>query len=67
MVRKYILTLASAAALLLAAIPGASLHSQQKMDSVNLFRAQGILRDAHENVKKYYYDPKYHGVDIDAL
>jgi C-terminal processing protease CtpA/Prc len=52
---------------LLAAIPSASLLSQQKMDSVNLFRAQGMLRDAHENVKKYYYDPKYHGVDIDAL
>ena len=54
------------AAILLAAIPDASLRSQQKMDATNLTRAQGMLRDAYDNVKKYYYDPKYHGVDIDA-
>jgi C-terminal processing protease CtpA/Prc len=64
--QRWILRMACAAALL-AAIPSASLFSQQKIDSVNLFRAQGMLRDAHENVKKYYYDPKYRGVDIDAL
>jgi len=38
----------------------------QKMDSINRDYAIGILRDAHENVKKHYYDPKYHGVDLDA-
>jgi C-terminal processing protease CtpA/Prc len=47
---------------------GASLRSQQppKMDSINLDRSRGILRDAYENVKKHYYDPKFHGLDIDA-
>lgn len=38
----------------------------QKMDSINRDYAIGILRDAHENVKKHYYDTKYHGLDIDA-
>jgi C-terminal processing protease CtpA/Prc len=66
MAQRWILRIAGAAALL-AALPGASLFSQQKMDSVNLFRAQGMLRDAYQDVKKYYYDPKYHGVDIDSL
>jgi C-terminal processing protease CtpA/Prc len=61
-----VLKIACAAILVLAAIPSATLHSQQKMDASNLARAQGMLRDAYENVKKYYYDPKYHGVDIDA-
>jgi C-terminal processing protease CtpA/Prc len=47
---------------------GPSLRSQQppKMNSLNLDRARGILRDAYENVKKHYYDPKFHGLDIDA-
>lgn len=52
--------------LVLALIPAASLFSQQKMDSINRERAIDILRDAYENVKKHYYDPKYHGLDIDA-
>lgn len=52
----------------LLAFYGASLRSQQppKMDSINLDRSRGILRDAYENVKKHYYDPKFHGLDIDA-
>jgi C-terminal processing protease CtpA/Prc len=66
MTQRWILRTAGAAALL-ATIPSARLLSQQKLDSVDLFRAEGMLRDAHENVKKYYYDPQYHGVDIDAL
>ena len=47
---------------------GPSLRSQQppKMDSLTLDRSRGILRDAYENVKKHYYDPKFHGLDIDA-
>jgi C-terminal processing protease CtpA/Prc len=66
MPRRLILSIACVATLLTAA-PRASLFSQQKMDVVNLSRAQGMLRDAYQDVKKYYYDPKYHGVDIDAL
>ncbi len=52
----------------LLAFYGASLRSQQppKMDSINLDRSRGILRDAYENVKKHYYDTKFHGLDIDA-
>jgi C-terminal processing protease CtpA/Prc len=52
----------------LLALYGASLRSQQpaKMDSLNLDRSRGILRDAYENVKKHYYDPKFHGLDLDA-
>jgi C-terminal processing protease CtpA/Prc len=65
--RQTVLRMGCAATLLLAAFASSTLHSQQKMDPVDLFRAQAMLRDAHENVKKYYYDPKYHGVDIDAL
>jgi C-terminal processing protease CtpA/Prc len=41
--------------------------AQEKMDSISLDRARGILRDAHEMVKKNYYDPKFHGLDWDAL
>jgi C-terminal processing protease CtpA/Prc len=66
MARNRVLRIACAAALVLSAIPAASLHSQQKMDSYNRDRARAILRDAYDNVKKHYYDPKFHGVDIDA-
>jgi C-terminal processing protease CtpA/Prc len=53
-------------AILLASLSGRILRSQTKMDSINLDRSRGILRDAYENVKKHYYDPKYHGLNIDA-
>jgi C-terminal processing protease CtpA/Prc len=36
------------------------------MNSLDMDRARGMLRDARDAVKKYYYDPKYHGVDLDA-
>ncbi len=54
------------AAIVIIAMPGSVLRSQQTMDAINLDRSRGILRDAYENVKKHYYDPKYHGLDIDA-
>ncbi|HXN19638.1 MAG TPA: hypothetical protein VN875_14975 [Candidatus Binatus sp.] len=54
------------AAIVIMAMPGTVLRSQQTMDAINLDRSRGILRDAYENVKKHYYDPKYHGLDIDA-
>jgi C-terminal processing protease CtpA/Prc len=43
-----------------------NLAAQQKMDAINLYRARGILRDAHDAVKNHYYDPKFHGLDWDA-
>ena len=30
------------------------------------FRVRGMLRDAYNDVKKYYYDPGLHGLDWDA-
>lgn len=36
------------------------------MDNYNRDRARAILHDAYDNVKKHYYDPKFHGLDIDA-
>jgi C-terminal processing protease CtpA/Prc len=55
-----------AAAVVVVALSGAALQSQQKMDSINQDRARAMLRDAYDNVKKHYYDPKFHGLDIDA-
>jgi C-terminal processing protease CtpA/Prc len=66
MAQQRILRMACAAALLLAAIPSASLLSQQKMDNFNRERARAILHDAYDNVKKHYYDTKFHGLDVDA-
>jgi hypothetical protein len=39
---------------------------QPKIDSADLQLARQILRDAHAEVKKHYYDASYHGVDWDA-
>ena len=55
-----------AAVVVVAALSGAAVQSQQKMDSMNQERARAILRDAYDDVKKHYYDPKFHGLDIDA-
>jgi C-terminal processing protease CtpA/Prc len=55
-----------AAAVLVAALSGAAVQSQQKTNSINQDRARAMLRDAYDNVKKHYYDPKFHGLDIDA-
>jgi C-terminal processing protease CtpA/Prc len=43
-----------------------TLLAQQQMKSGDLDVVRGILRDARDAVKKNYYDPKYHGVDLDA-
>ncbi|MGA8553291.1 MAG: S41 family peptidase [Candidatus Acidiferrales bacterium] len=61
-----ILKLAIVFTFLLVISTGQPLRSQQKMDSLNIDRARGILHDAYDNVKKHYYDPKYHDVDLDA-
>jgi C-terminal processing protease CtpA/Prc len=44
----------------------AGLRAQQKMNSIDMDEARQMLRDARDAVKKYYYDPKYHGVDLEA-
>lgn len=39
---------------------------QQKIDKITADRVQQMLRNAHEEVKKNYYDTSYHGIDWDA-
>ncbi|HEY4709671.1 MAG TPA: S41 family peptidase [Candidatus Acidoferrales bacterium] len=41
-------------------------RAQQKMNSVDVGEVRGMLRDAFDAVKKYYYDPTYHGADLEA-
>jgi C-terminal processing protease CtpA/Prc len=43
-----------------------TLRAQQKISNADRDRAQEILQDVHEDVKKHYYDEKFHGVDLDA-
>jgi len=38
----------------------------QKITSIDRERAQSMLREISSDVKKHYYDPKFHGVDWDA-
>jgi C-terminal processing protease CtpA/Prc len=68
MPRRPSMKAAIVAAITLVFLSSAILHSQQKtkMDSINRDRSRAILRDAYENLKKHYYDSKFHGVDIDA-
>ena len=58
------LAFACCAAVLLSLAAG--LRAQQKMNSIDMEEARQMLRDARDAVKKNYYDPKYHGVDLDA-
>lgn len=66
MSQHWIPKLLLAATVVVAALSAAARQSQQKMDSINQDRARAMLRDAYDNVKKHYYDPKFHGLDIDA-
>ena len=38
----------------------------QKLDAVDLERAHAILRQTYDEVRKNYYDPTFHGVDLDG-
>ena len=49
---------------LLFALP--SLGQQPKLNAYDYLTAHDMLHDAYNDVKKYYYDPQYHGVDLDA-
>jgi C-terminal processing protease CtpA/Prc len=39
---------------------------QQKMDSITAGRVKSMLEEAHNEVKKNYYDTSFHGIDWDA-
>jgi C-terminal processing protease CtpA/Prc len=54
--------LCGSSAILLAQQP----QQQQKLNSADLERAHMMLRQAYDDVKKNYYDPKYHEVDLDG-
>jgi carboxyl-terminal processing protease len=52
--------------LMLAAPLPAIAQQQQKINSLDLGNVQDMLHAAYNDVKKNYYDPEYHGIDIDA-
>jgi len=52
--------------LLLTITAGAGFTAQQKPTKTDRDDAHQILHDAYDAVKKNYYDPKYHGLDLDA-
>ncbi len=39
---------------------------EQKIDRNELERAENMLEDVHDALKKNYYDPKFHGIDVDV-
>jgi C-terminal processing protease CtpA/Prc len=50
-----------------ASLPAIAQQQQQhKIDSLDLGKVQDMLHAAYNDVKKNYYDPQYHGIDIDA-
>jgi hypothetical protein len=42
---------------------GNARSAQQGLTKLDLDRSRQILRDAYDNVKKNYYDVKFHGLD----
>jgi len=40
--------------------------AQVQFDSIQRDRARQMLRDMHDAVQHHYYDPQFHGVDMDA-
>lgn len=40
--------------------------SRQTLSKIDRQRGLAMLRQMHENIEKYYYDPTYHGVDLAA-
>jgi C-terminal processing protease CtpA/Prc len=52
--------------LLIAGGVAAPAMAQNQFDSIQKERARQMLKDLADGMRKYYYDPTYHGVDLDA-
>jgi C-terminal processing protease CtpA/Prc len=60
------MTKMKALCLFLAAALSGGLVSAQTLSASDAYQLKNMLRLAHEVVKKNYYDPAFHGVDLDA-
>ncbi|HLJ40760.1 MAG TPA: PDZ domain-containing protein [Candidatus Acidoferrales bacterium] len=56
----------AAGAILLALVIPELLFAQTNLTSTDIVLAEDMLRGVRDAVKKNYYDPKYHGVDLDT-
>jgi len=63
--RHYSIVLATAV-VFLATIPQKPLPAQKKISNYDRETAEQMLRVIRDHVKQYYYEPTYHGVDLDA-
>jgi C-terminal processing protease CtpA/Prc len=54
------------AAVCLVAGVAAPLRAQEKFDNFRRGQARDMLRGVAENVRKHYYDPTFHGLDMEA-
>lgn len=59
-------TLILALAVLAFLAPLQSLPAQQKMDRIERERLKSMLSIIKSEVKEHYYDPSFHGIDLDA-
>jgi C-terminal processing protease CtpA/Prc len=57
---------ASAVFMAICCFPANPTASAQKFDKVDAERVREMLRQAHEDVKKNYYDTQFHGLDWDS-
>ena len=56
----------AAALLLLTPCAFHSAYAQPRPNSIDIGRGQEILKEIKDDLKKNYYDPSYHGMDLDA-
>lgn len=54
------------AGMIAAALLPAAARAQAQFDSYQRDRARQMLHDLRDAVEKHYYDPQYHGVDLEA-